>query len=72
MPREKAELPLFEYGTMRVTHHALVRERAEALRRRPGPKSTKPECFTIGHAWIEDPAREGGTICMVCHVVRWS
>ena len=63
--------PVPDYATIKVSHHALARERAEALRRRPGPKSSKPECYTIGHAWTEDPAREGGSICMVCQVVRW-
>lgn len=59
-----------EYAGIKVTHHALQRERAEFLLRRPGPKSQKPECMTIGHAWTEDPAEEGGLICIVCQVVR--
>lgn len=63
--------PTPDYASVAVTHHALGRERAETLRRRPGPKSSKPECLVIGHAWTEDPGREGGTICMVCQVVRW-
>jgi len=60
-----------DYARIKVTHHAMHLERAEMLRRRPGPKSSRPECLTIGHAWTEDPAREGGLICMVCQVVRW-
>ncbi|HYZ62857.1 MAG TPA: hypothetical protein VE650_10420 [Acetobacteraceae bacterium] len=70
MSRKRPSL-LDDYATIRVTHHALSRERAEMLRRRPGPKSSKPECLVIGHAWTEDPARHGGTICMVCQLVRW-
>jgi hypothetical protein len=60
-----------EYASIRITHHAIMRDRAEALRRRPGPKASKPECLRIGHVWTEDPAREGGLICMACQVVRW-
>ena len=70
MPRKPTPL-LQDYATVRVTHHALLRDRAETLRRRPGPKSSKPECLVIGHAWTDDPARHNGTICMVCQVVRW-
>lgn len=60
-----------DYASYSLTHHAMSRERAETLRRRPGPRSAKPECFVIGHAWTEDPARDGGTICMVCQIVRF-
>lgn len=60
-----------EYGLVKLTHHAASGERATELRRRPGKLSRRPECLVIGHAWSEDPAREGGTICMVCQVVRW-
>lgn len=70
MPREP-KTPVLDYATVKVTHHALGRERAETLRRRPGPRSSRPECLVIGHAWTEDPARDGGAICMVCQVVRW-
>ncbi len=69
MPR-KNELPDQDGGVVKLTHHAMSRERGEALRRRPGRRSTRPECFVIGHAWTEDTAREGGTICIVCQVVR--
>ncbi|MDP9096396.1 MAG: hypothetical protein M3N26_07600 [Pseudomonadota bacterium] len=63
-------LPPTEYAAIKVTHHALSRERASVLRARPGRRSTRPECLIIGHAWTEDPAREGGTICIACQVVR--
>lgn len=69
MPRKTA--PAQDYATIKLTHHALDRERAENLRRRPGPPSRQPECLVIGHAWTEDPAREGGAICLVCQVVRF-
>ena len=36
----------------------------------PAAKSSKPECLAIGHAWTEDPAREGGMICIACDAVR--
>lgn len=62
--------PTQDYATVRVTHHALSRERTEALRR-PGRRSCRPECLVIGHAWTEDAAREGGAICLVCQVVRF-
>ena len=55
---------------VKVMHHALWRERAETLRRRPGPRSRRPECVIIGHAWIEDSVREGGVICIACQVIR--
>jgi hypothetical protein len=70
MPRKPQPIPT-DYAAIRVTHHAIQRERADALRRRPGPKSSKPECLRIGHAWTEDPGREGGLICLACQVVRW-
>lgn len=70
MPRKRKATP-DEYAAITVTHHALLHERAEVLRRRPGPKPRRPECLVIGHAWSDDPAREGGSICMVCQVVRW-
>lgn len=60
-----------EYASIKLTHHAASRERADALKRRSGRKSTKPECLVIGHAWTEEPGREGGTICMVCQVFRF-
>ena len=69
MPRKPATIGS-DYALIKVTHHAVQRERVDTLRRRPGPKSSKPECLTIGHAWTEDPAREGGLICMTCQVVR--
>ena len=56
---------------IKMIHRALQRERDETLRRRPGPRSRRPTCLVIGHAWTEDPTREGGTICMACQVVRW-
>ena len=59
------------YASISVMHHAVHRERAEVLRRRPGPRSAKPECMVIGHSWTADEAREGGLICMVCQVVRF-
>ena len=74
MPRQTnapPDLATVDYGTIKVTHHARSAERAESLRRRPGPKSSRPECFVVGHAWTEDAGREHGTICMVCQVVRW-
>ncbi len=70
MPR-KPEPPVSDYATVTITHHAMGRERADTLRRRPGRPTTRPECVVIGHAWTEDPAREHGTICMVCQVVRF-
>jgi hypothetical protein len=70
MARKTDTLPS-EYATIKVTHHAMQRERAETLRRRPGPKSSRPECLIIGHAWTEDPARDGGLVCISCQVVRW-
>lgn len=70
MPRKLKE-PALDYATLTVTHHALGRERAETLRRRPGPRSSRPECLVIGHAWTDDPAREGGMICIACQIVRW-
>ena len=60
-----------DYATIKVTHHAMWRERTESLRRRPGPRSQRPECLVIGHAWTEDAVREGGAMCMVCQIVRW-
>jgi len=60
-----------EYGVVKLTHHAAAADRAAAMRRRPGRPLRRPECFVIGHAWSDDPAREGGTMCMVCQVVRW-
>ena len=44
--------------------------RAEALRRRPGPRSSKPDCAVIGHAWVAEDGREGTLICLSCGVVR--
>ena len=60
-----------DYATIKLTHHATAGERAETLRRRPGRRSSQPECFVIGHAWTEEPNREGGSICMVCQIVRF-
>ena len=60
-----------EYASIRLTHHATAGERSEALRRRSGKRSTRPECVVIGHAWTEEPGREGGTICLVCQVIRF-
>ena len=68
---DQTEPPVPGYATLSLTHHAMHRERAEALRRRRGRAKAQPECLSIGHAWKEDPAREGGTICLVCEVVRW-
>ncbi|MDP9095254.1 MAG: hypothetical protein M3N26_01640 [Pseudomonadota bacterium] len=59
-----------DYASINLTHHATSRERENMLKRRPGRRSTKPECVVIGHAWTEEPGREGGTICIVCNVVR--
>jgi hypothetical protein len=64
------EPSLSDYATVRLTHHALSRERAERLRQR-GPRSRQPECLVVGHAWTEDAGRHGGTICLVCQVIRW-
>lgn len=69
MPR-KPNPSLAGYGTISVTHHATRVERARALRGRPGPKTDKPECLRIGHAWAEDNAQPGGLICIVCAAVR--
>ena len=63
--------PDHDYGRVTLTHRAASSERARTLKRRPGPVSRRPECLVIGHSWSEDPARHGGTICMVCQVVRW-
>ena len=60
-----------DYATVKLTHHATLGERAEMLRRRPGRRSSQPECFVIGHAWTEEPSREGGSICLVCQIVRF-
>jgi hypothetical protein len=60
-----------DYATVKLTHHAAIRERAETLRRRSGRKSSQPECLAIGHAWTEEPNRDGGSICMICQVVRF-
>ena len=60
-----------DYASIKLTHHATVGERRETLRRRPGRPSSKPECIVIGHSWTEDAAREGGTICLVCQVIRF-
>lgn len=60
-----------EYASIRLTHHAASRERETALKRRPGRRSTKPECIVIGHAWTEEPGRESGTICLVCQAIRF-
>ncbi len=60
-----------DYGTVKLTHHATMGERAETLRRRSGRKSSQPECLVIGHAWTEEPSRHGGSICIVCQVVRF-
>lgn len=67
----RRKTPLDEYGVITVTHHAVMRERSEFFRHRPGPKPRRPECLIVGHAWTDDPARDGGSICMVCQVVRW-
>ncbi len=66
-----AVVPDNDYAIVKVTHHALSRERADTLRNRPGRRSSRPECIVIGHAWTEDAAREGGTICLVCEIVRF-
>ena len=60
-----------DYASVEITHHAMIRERTEMLRKRPGRRSPQPECLVIGHAWTEDSAREGGTICLICQVVRF-
>ncbi len=65
-----ARRPAAPYATIPVDHHALLQSRGEDLRRRPGPKSRKPECVVIGHAWTGDRDRDGGLICVVCEVVR--
>lgn len=61
---------LTDYASIKLTHHAMSRERAASLKRRAGRPSTKPECVLIGHAWTEEPGREAGVICMVCNVIR--
>lgn len=61
-----------EYASIKLMHHAAASEREDRLKRRSGRRSVKPECMTIGHAWIEEPGREGGTICLVCQVVRFA
>ena len=60
-----------DYASIQLTHHATIRERAELLRQRRGRRSSKPECLVIGHAWTEEPNRDGGSICMVCQIVRF-
>lgn len=70
MPR-KATPSIDAYASVRLTHHVLVQERGEALRRETRKRRPTPECLVIGHAWTEDSGREGGSICMVCQVVRW-
>lgn len=62
--------PAHDYGTVKLTHHAAAADRAQLLGRSKR-KRERPECLAIGHAWTEDPARHGGSICLVCHVVRW-
>lgn len=64
-------LPADEYALIRLTHHAVAGERKTAMGHRRGRAASTPECFAIGHAWTEDAAREGGTICLVCQVVRF-
>lgn len=59
-----------DYASIKLTHHVTIGERAEALRRRPGRRSSRPECMVIGHSWTEESHREGGTICIVCQIVR--
>ncbi len=70
MPRKPSAINA-DYASIKVTHHALVRERADALKARPGRSARRPECLAIGHAWTEDPARDGGSICIACQVVRF-
>ena len=60
-----------DYASIKLTHHATTRDREETIRKRPGRRSSRPECLVIGHAWTEDPTREGGTLCMVCQVIRF-
>jgi hypothetical protein len=60
-----------DYASIKLTHRATIGERAETLRRRPGRRSSKPECLVIGHAWTEEPHREGASICIVCQIVRF-
>jgi hypothetical protein len=67
----KPSVPTSDYATVKLTHHATLQERGEHLARRPGPRSRRADCLVVGHAWVEDAGREGGTICMVCQVVRW-
>ena len=74
MPRKPDPTPRSpqpDYATVRLTHYATFRERADRLRQHPRRRACEPECLTVGHAWTEDPGREGGTMCMVCQVVRW-
>lgn len=63
---------LTEYASIKLTHHVAARERESSLKRRAGRRSAKPECIVIGHAWTEEPGREGGAICLVCQVVRFT
>ena len=67
----KSPAPDAHDGIVTLTHHAVAFDRSEMLKRRSGRKGMQPECLAIGHSWTEDAAREGGTICLVCHVVRW-
>ena len=56
------------YATLSAAARAQETERADQLRTRPGPKSRKPQCVVIGHAWSPDE-REGWLICIACEAV---
>lgn len=59
------EDPRAGYAAVTVTHHW-----AGAERRLAHGRSRRPECVVVGHAWADDPEREGWTLCLVCEVAR--
>ncbi len=63
-PADHAKIP--------IAHHWVRLDRAEVLRRRPGPRSSKPECVLVGHAWVDEAGRDGWLICLACEAVRGS
>lgn len=69
MARKSIE-PQADFAIVKLHHRAMTAERLAQLRGR-GRKSVVIECRTAGHSWVEDEARHGGTICLVCEAVRW-
>jgi hypothetical protein len=61
-----------EAATIPITHHWVRLDRAELLRRRPGRRSSKPECIVVGHAWVDEAGRDGWLMCLACEAVRGS